>query len=160
MEPRTIARTVRIDAATGAVWDALRSADGLSGWLAEQVDVDVAPGAAGRLVDWSGAERSVVVTDVRDGEHLGFTWWDDAAPHDASTVRIAIEQDGDGTRVTVTETVDPAAAPATGGIGGATGRLADARVADLGADAADPWAHRLGRLAARVGAVAVAVAGA
>lgn len=128
MEPRSITRTVRIDADVAAVWDAVGRADGLARWLGGEVDVDVAPGAAGSVVEHDGTRRRVVVTEVDEGRRVGFVWWGEDRPTDASTVVIAVDGDGDGARVTVTETVDPVAA---GAFGGRASACSAAGVADL-----------------------------
>jgi uncharacterized protein YndB with AHSA1/START domain len=155
VEPHTVTRSAHLDAGLDRVWDALARTDGLAGWLADSVDVVIEPGAAGTVVDGS-VTRRIVVTEVDERRHVGFTWWDDAAPDHASAVRIAIESGEDGgTTVTVTETLDPAASAV---LGGRASALSLAAIGDLGL-AADEWIDRLARL---VGAVATvpALAGA
>lgn len=146
MEPLTVTRRIRLDADLHRVWDVLRHDDGLSGWLAHRVELDVAPGAAGRLVDADGRRRAVVVTEVADGERLGFTWWDEDRPDAASSVVLTLEGDGEATTVTVTETLDAGPVAAAGSIGGGGSLLAEASVEALFATV-DAWGARLGRLA-------------
>ena len=142
MEPLTITRSVRIDADVDRVWTSVADGQGLAGWLGGEVDVVVEPGAAGRLVEHGGATRRLVVTEVDDHRRVGFVWWDQDDPADASRVVISVEGDGTGTLVTVTETVDPVAA---GALGGRASTIGEARVDDLlGLEAR--WDDRLGQL--------------
>lgn len=165
MDPRSITRSVTLDATVDAAWAAIASSEGLAGWLGASVDVEPVTGAAGTLLDHDGTVRRLVVTERRDGECLGLVWWDDARPDLVSRVDISIDladgddaDDGDGehpaqVRVTVTETIEPAGAARLGA--SASCLVTDAAVADLaGIDAA--WASRLSRLA---GATAPALVG-
>ena len=156
MEPLTVTRRIRLDADLGRVWDVLRDGDGLQGWLADEVELDVAPGAAGRLIDADGRRRAVVVTEVADGHRLGFTWWDEAQPESASTVVLTLEGVGDATTVTVTETIDAGPLAASGSIGGAGSLLAEASVEAL-FEAGDAWGARLGRLVGLAAPALVAI---
>ena len=146
MEPVTVTRSIRLDADARRVWDALADDDGLSGWLADRVELDVQPGAAGRLLDDDGAARRVVVTEVAEGTRLGFAWWSDDAPDAASSVVITIAGEGDATTVTVTETLDPTLLATVGRAGGSGAHLTEAAVVDL-IGLGDAWAERFGRLA-------------
>jgi uncharacterized protein YndB with AHSA1/START domain len=151
VDPLTITRSVRIDAAADVVWGAVGDADGLAGWLGARVDVDLVPGAAGAVVAHDGGTRQLVVTEVAEGRRVGFAWWDDERPDDVSQVVIAVEDDGDGARVTVTETLDPGA---VGALGGRASALLGAEVGDL-AGAGARWDARLQQL---VGLVSPALA--
>src|SRR6478609_1974442 len=51
MDAATVNRSIRLDAPADELWRSLASGDGLSGWLAERVDLVVEPGAAGIAVD-------------------------------------------------------------------------------------------------------------
>lgn len=140
MDP-LVARTLRLDAPASEVWRSIATAEGLAGWLADEVHLQaVVPGAAGIAVD-GPATRRMVVTDVEEGRSVRFTWWDEAAPEVVSTVAIALVEHEDGCEVSVVERLG-AAAPAL---------VADATVVDL-AGAGRRWD---GRLAALVGEVAV-----
>lgn len=142
MDPFTITRSVRIEADAAAVWASVADAEGLAGWLGVAVDVDVAPGAAGSVRDHDGATRRLVVTDVAERQQVGFVWWDQDEPADASRVVISVEDDGDGTRVTVTETLDPVA---VGALGGRASAIDGAGVGDLGG-LGTRWDDRLAHL--------------
>ncbi len=148
MDPLTITRSIRIEAGADAVWASVADPDGLAGWLGGSVDVDLSPGSAGSFVDDDGTRR-LVVTEVAEGRALGFVWWDDARPDDASAVRIDIAADGEGTRVTVTETLDPVGVEATGRSGGRASARSVAEVGDLAA-LGGRWDDRLGALIGRV----------
>lgn len=153
MDPLSITRSIRIDAGSDAVWDAVGETGGLGDWLGARVDVEVAPGSAGTVVDHDGASRRLVVTEVDEGRRVGFVWWDEARPDDASRVVITVDDDGEGSRVTVTETVDPVA---VGALGGRASACLDAAVVDV-AGLADRWDARLGAL---LGVATGALAGA
>lgn len=151
MDPLTITRSVRIDADLDAVWASIADAEGLAGWLGAAVEVDLVAGAAGSILDHDGTSRRLVVTEVGDGlerRQVGFVWWDEDRPDDASrvTIEVASSGDGGGARVTVTETVDPRA---VGSMGGRASALAGAQVGDLldaGAAIGHRWDARLEQL--------------
>lgn len=145
MQPLTTSRSVQIDAGTHRVWDALATGEGLTRWLAEDIEVEVVPGGVGRLVDDRGIAHRLVVTEVEDGTRLGFTWWSDDQPDQASTVVITVEGDAENAQVVVTETLDPQARVAHGAMGARVDSVLDATVAHLAG--IDGWAGRLGRLA-------------
>jgi uncharacterized protein YndB with AHSA1/START domain len=117
MSETSVTRTVELDAATDAVWDAIADPDQRAAWLD---DDDAAP-------------RTVRVDEVDDGRRLVWTWWrPDGEDPGAATVEIAVSPlvDG-GTRVVVTET--PLwAAPVTASAS-----------ASACASAARRWDHRL-----------------
>ena len=66
--------------------------------------------------------RRLVVTEVDEGRAVGFVWWDEARPAEASVVAISVADDEQGCTVTVTEQLLGA---------GAVAQLGDATVADL-----------------------------
>lgn len=153
MEPCSITRTVRISAGTDEVWESVGRVEGLAGWLGGAVDVDLTPGEAGSFVDHDGVTRRLVVTELDEGRRVGFVWWDEDRPSAASSVVIAVDGDGDGARVTVTETVDPVA---VGALGGRASARTVAEVADV-----IGIGHRWdARLASLVGAAPGALVGA
>lgn len=143
MLPLTITRSIDLDAPADAVWDAIGDPRGLEHWLAGSLDLEPEPGRAGTLVEPDGTRRRVVVTERLDGERLGFVWWDEDRPDDASVVRIEVDATDAGTRVTVTETAAPAAIASAAGAGSA--RLGPATVHDL-VGMASAWEARLDRL--------------
>ncbi len=103
MDPFVI-RQVQLPVSAKEAWASFADAEGLRGWLGDEVDLDVAVGAAGTVRD-RGAIRRVVVTEVIEGERLGFTWWDEDAPAEASVVTVTLDEIDGATTVTVTESL-------------------------------------------------------
>jgi uncharacterized protein YndB with AHSA1/START domain len=133
----SVTRSIELPVSAEEAWTSLRDADGLAGWLGDAVDLpDVAPGAAGRIVE-GDAVRRLVVTEVLEGRSIGFVWWDEAAPEDASVVTIAVEPgDGETSTVSVTERL----------AGGVVASMGEASIADLGSGAGGAWDRRLRQL--------------
>jgi uncharacterized protein YndB with AHSA1/START domain len=73
-----VRREVLLDAPVDEVWRALADDAGLAGWLADEVDLDVAPGATGTVRDAGGPLRPVRVDEVREGRGLSLVWSDEA----------------------------------------------------------------------------------
>jgi uncharacterized protein YndB with AHSA1/START domain len=155
VEPLTVTRSVTIATDLDQVWGALATTGGLAGWLGGAFELDpdpgvnvgLDPGLTAGAVGWftDDRRRRVVVREVRPGARLAFTWWPEGDADAASSVVVELTtDDGDATRVTVTETLDPAAAR-----GGRVALLADATVADLG----HGWSGRLEALAERLSPV-------
>lgn len=159
MDPLTITRSLRIDADTETVWASVVDAEGLAGWLGAAVDVEVTPGGAGLVRDHDGTTRQLVVTEVAERRLVGFVWWDRDEPGEASRVAISVVPDGDGTRVTVTETLAPAAAVAFGALGGRASAFGLAEVDEL-AGLGARWDDRLSQLLGAVSATALVAVGA
>ena len=81
------------------VWEALTEPERLADWFANDVDLDLRPGG-GASFRWSnGEERSATVTEVEPGRRLAFEWDDDEGE-----VEFTLDDDADGTRLTVVET--------------------------------------------------------
>lgn len=131
----SVTRSIELPVSAEEAWTSLRDGDGLAGWLGDVVDLPaVEPGAAGSVVD-DGSVRRFVVTEVDEGRSIGFVWWDEATPRDASTVHIAITSDGGAETSTVTVTERLA--------GGVVASMGEASVADLVAEAGCGWDRRL-----------------
>jgi uncharacterized protein YndB with AHSA1/START domain len=80
------------------VWEALTEPERLEDWFANDVDLDLRPGG-GASFRWSnGEERSATVTEVEPGRRLAFEW------DDEGEVEFTLDDDVDGTRLTVVET--------------------------------------------------------
>ena len=80
------------------VWAALTEPERLEDWFANDVDLDLRPGG-GASFRWSnGEERSATVTLVEPGRRLSFEW------DDEGVVAFTLDDDPDGTRLTVVET--------------------------------------------------------
>jgi uncharacterized protein YndB with AHSA1/START domain len=100
--PFGVTRRERLLAATpGEAWELLRDADGLERWLADEVELIVAPGESGSMRDADGEERSVVVETVEPGRRLGLRW--ETAGGDASVVDLTLDEVDGFTRLVVTE---------------------------------------------------------
>jgi uncharacterized protein YndB with AHSA1/START domain len=85
----SVTRTVELDAATDAVWEAIADPELRAQWLGDD----------------EAAARTVRVDEIDAGRRLVWTWWrPDGDEPDASTVEIAVSPRTDGgTRVVVTE---------------------------------------------------------
>lgn len=130
--PTRVVRSVRLDVDRDAAWDLVGTEAGLARWLGGEVRLDPSAGAALRVRDDDGVERIGRVVEVDAGRALTFEWaGDDGA---ASTVTFTVDDDGDGSRVTVTEEAS----------GGSIAACADAGAA---------WDHRMLHL--EVGALAL-----
>ena len=154
MLPLTITRSVHLDAPIDVVWDAIGDARGLERWLAGELDLDPQPGEAGTLLELDGTRRHIVITERRDGERLGFVWWHEDDPADASAVLIEVGATEQGTTVTVTETADPVAVAS---IASARSALLSVATVDDLFGGSQPWEARLRRLAGVASTVPVAV---
>jgi len=84
------------------VWEALTEPERLEDWFANDVDLDLRPGG-GASFRWSnGEERHATVTEVEPGRRLAFAW-DGPADEDCGEVEFTLDDDVDGTRLTVVE---------------------------------------------------------
>jgi uncharacterized protein YndB with AHSA1/START domain len=93
-----IRREIVLPAPREDVWDALTDPDRLAEWFANDVDFDLRPGG-GASFRWSnGEERSATVTEVEPERRLAFEW------DDEGEVQFTLDDDVDGTRLTVVET--------------------------------------------------------
>lgn len=99
-----VRREVLLAADRDAVWRELSDPNALSGWLADEVDVAVEPGATGTVRDAGGPERPVRVESVEPGRRLSLVWGGDA---DGETlVELTLrpdDADPDRTRLVVVE---------------------------------------------------------
>ena len=143
MEPVTVTRSLRLPTSVDEAWSSLADAEGLSTWLADSVTLDqvagpgeLRPGTAGVAID-GAVVRRLVVTEVDACRSIGFVWWDEAQPEQASVVTISLDEDDQqsGTAITVTERL----------MGAAVASVAAASVADLAAGDAigAAWDRRL-----------------
>jgi uncharacterized protein YndB with AHSA1/START domain len=93
-----IRREIVLPATRDEVWDALTEPERLADWFANDVEVDLRPGG-GASFRWSnGEERRATVTEVDPERRLAFEW------DDEGEVQFTLEDDADGTRLTVVET--------------------------------------------------------
>ncbi|MGE4428740.1 MAG: SRPBCC domain-containing protein [Solirubrobacteraceae bacterium] len=96
-----VRRERHLPADRDAVWALLRDADGLAGWLADEVDLEVREGAEGRLRWADGEERLAVVEEVADRRRIVLRWWEEDGP--PSLVELTLDDAGDATRLVVVE---------------------------------------------------------
>jgi uncharacterized protein YndB with AHSA1/START domain len=90
------------------LWDALTDPDEAAGWMGGRVEWELEEGAAVRFRSDDGAERAGRVEVVRPGRHLRFRWWPvptaaDPGEPGESVVSYVLEEDAEGTRLTVQE---------------------------------------------------------
>ncbi len=113
-----------LPAAREEAWTMLATYEGLERWLADDVDVELRPGARGRMtVD--GCEREVEIDEVVPGRRLALTWC--GVGEEPAVVDVTLDDAPGGTRVVVVElplralraVAVPGHAPAAGRRGGA-----------------------------------------
>ncbi len=103
LAPGAVRRERELPVPAEEAWTLLQDADGLSRWLADDVDLTVAPGEQGTVRDGE-VERSVVVEEVDEGRHVALRWWTSDAPGDAALVDLTLEELGNRrSRLVVTE---------------------------------------------------------
>jgi uncharacterized protein YndB with AHSA1/START domain len=95
----------------------------LDGWLADEVDFELEPGAEGTVAFDDGTTRHAVVEEVEPGRRAVLCWWSHDA--DRSLVELTLDEVDGGTRLTVVElplrtlrAVGIAIAGAAGSVGG------------------------------------------
>jgi uncharacterized protein YndB with AHSA1/START domain len=112
-----LVREVELAAPTDVVWRTLTDPDELASWMGGQVDLDLEPGAAGRVTDDDGTVRQVLVTDVEPGHRLAWHWWSDDG--ELSSVELVVDPlDDDRSRVRVSERLTPDGFDGFGGFDG------------------------------------------
>jgi uncharacterized protein YndB with AHSA1/START domain len=99
--PDDVTRQTKVAATPAEAWRSLTEPDGLEDWLGEALELDLRPGGNLRLRLADGEERAGWVEAVEPERRLTF-WWS-AGDDDATRVELDLEEDGDGTVVTVTE---------------------------------------------------------
>jgi len=124
---------VDIDAAPDDVWQALTTDDGLSSWLGDGSTIGDDVGDEIHVNDLvTGQRKRGVLDEVTPGHRLGYTWWPETSPGDATRVAISLEPIHTGTRITVVESRPMAA----------TGSVACTPLAVAMAGVATDWAWR------------------
>jgi uncharacterized protein YndB with AHSA1/START domain len=102
-QAESVARSVELDAAPAAVWDALTEAALLGEWLADEVEIEAEPGGAIVCRYADGEERRGEVELVEEAERLAWSWWRDGDGR--SRVELVLDAVADTrTRLTVIET--------------------------------------------------------
>jgi uncharacterized protein YndB with AHSA1/START domain len=93
-----IVKEILLPAPREEVWEALTDPDRLADWFANDVELDLRPGGGAHFRWDNGEERHATVTDVEPEERLAFEW------EDEGIVEFTLDDDVEGTRVTVVET--------------------------------------------------------
>jgi uncharacterized protein YndB with AHSA1/START domain len=142
--PEVVEQTIELDADLAEVWRVLTDTDALDDWLGAAVDLEMRPGAVGRVLDPDGAVREVLVTEVDTPNRLTWHWWESGGA--LTTVQIVATPTPTGTRVHVVETLDPQADLPS--VPRASARAGGKTASCVGAssDVAVAWAGRFGRL--------------
>jgi uncharacterized protein YndB with AHSA1/START domain len=98
-----VERSVELDADPAEVWDALTDEGRLAEWLADEVELEAAPGGEIVCRYADGEERRGEVELVEEAERLAWSWWREGfAP---SRVELVLDAVADSrTRLTVIET--------------------------------------------------------
>jgi uncharacterized protein YndB with AHSA1/START domain len=81
------------------VWQALTDPERLEDWFANEVELDLREGGDATFRWDNGEERHAVVTEVEPERRLAFEW------DEEGEVAFTLDDDVDGTRLTVVETV-------------------------------------------------------
>jgi uncharacterized protein YndB with AHSA1/START domain len=100
-----VTRAVTLPAPREDVWAALTEAERLTEWFASKAELELVPGGEGVFRWGDGSERRAVVEEVEVERRLAFLW---GGEDGLSRVTFILDDDAEGTRVTVTETA-PAA---------------------------------------------------
>ncbi|MBS1679656.1 MAG: SRPBCC domain-containing protein [Actinobacteria bacterium] len=97
-----VSRSVELDAAPAAVWDALTEDALLAEWLADEVEIEAEPGGEIVCRYADGEERRGEVELVEEAERLAWTWRREGG--DSSRVELVLDAVAERTRLTVIET--------------------------------------------------------
>jgi hypothetical protein len=101
--PLSIERLIDLDLTADELWSLIGSSDGWRQWMVDRVDLTVAGGASGVVLD-DGVERSVVVGELIDGHSVSFHWSEVGRSDDLSRVTLEIVETATGRRaIKVTE---------------------------------------------------------
>jgi uncharacterized protein YndB with AHSA1/START domain len=104
--PDRIERVVELKQPREKVWAALTTAEGLAAWFGQKATIDLRPGGSASMSWDSGDTASMRVERVDEPSVFGFTWHiyglPEADPR-RTYVEFTLEQQGDGTKLTVVE---------------------------------------------------------
>jgi uncharacterized protein YndB with AHSA1/START domain len=106
-----VKRQVVVPVPRQQVWAALTEPAHIGAWFGAEVQWDLRPGGAARFSAVDGSERAGVVEAVDDEAELRFRWWPvETEGEPPSEVTYTLEDDPDGTRLTITEEPLPGSA--------------------------------------------------
>ena len=97
-----MSRSVELDAAPAEVWDALTEETLLAEWLADEVEIEAAPGGEIVCRYADGEERRGEVELVEEAERLAWSWRREDGG--SSRVELVLDAVAERTRLTVIET--------------------------------------------------------
>jgi uncharacterized protein YndB with AHSA1/START domain len=102
VDAERVTRSVELDAVPAEVWDALTEDALLGEWLADEVELEAAPGGEIVCRYADGEERRGEVELVEEAERLAWSWRrEGGAP---SRVELVLDAVADRTRLTIIET--------------------------------------------------------
>jgi uncharacterized protein YndB with AHSA1/START domain len=101
IEQQAVRREVLLPVDRDTAWASLCDAAALASWLADEVDVEIRPGAEG-IVRWaSGEERHVAIDEVVERRRIVLCWR--LPDGDPSIVELTLDDVAGGTRLAVIE---------------------------------------------------------
>src|SRR4029079_16409687 len=71
----TVVRSTDLDMGVDELWRLVSTAEGWTGWLVDDADIDVAVGASGSASD-RGIRRDIRIDHVNEGQRVDFVWWE------------------------------------------------------------------------------------
>lgn len=101
IDEHSLRREVTLSVDRERAWASIAEPGELSAWLADEVNLELQPGARGALRWRTGEERHAVVEEVEEGRRLVLRWW--VQDGDPSLVELTLDDVAGGTRLTVTE---------------------------------------------------------
>jgi len=78
-----VERTVELDVPADELWRLISTPDGWSEWLADSVELTIAPDAEGTVSD-AGVRKQVRIGQVDERRSISFEWWDEGSSRRSS----------------------------------------------------------------------------
>lgn len=103
---QAVRREIVLPADRETAWLKLADAEGLQSWLAEEVDLEVRPGAQGTIRLHDGETRLVEVEEVTPQRRVSLIWREPSG--EPSLVELTLDDVQEGTRLIVVEMPLPA----------------------------------------------------
>ena len=104
IEGEEVRREVSFEASPGQVWSALTQPPLMSAWFDADVEIEARSGGAVRFRFREGSERRGVIEAFDPPRRLVFRWRPTTAlAREPSVVEFALQEEGTGTRVVLTE---------------------------------------------------------
>lgn len=101
IEEQVVRREMILPVDRDTAWAALRDAQGLEAWLADEVELEVRAGAQGTVRWRTGEERLVVVEEVEERRLIALSWCEPGG--ESSIVELTLDDVPGGTRLVVVE---------------------------------------------------------